>query len=82
MIIVEAENGTTTTYNLIVDRSAKDIATIDSLGIDVTPIFNKNNFDYIITTDETSLNLENIVLTDQLIQFLVIVILVMIVHQQ
>ena len=64
MIIVEAENGTTTTYNLVVDRSAKDIATIDSLGIDVTPIFNKNNFDYTITTDETSLNLENIVLTD------------------
>ena len=45
MIIVEAENGTTTTYNLVVDRSAKDIATIDSLGIDVTPTFNKNNFE-------------------------------------
>lgn len=64
MIIVTAENGTTSTYNLVVTRTNRSIATIDSLGINVTPTFDKNTFDYTITTDETSLDLTNIVLTD------------------
>jgi len=64
MIIVTAQNGTMSTYSLVVNRTPKDIATIDELGIDVSPEFNKNTFEYTITTDETSLNLDNIVLTD------------------
>ncbi len=64
MIIVTAENGTTSTYNLVVNRSDNNIATIDSLGITTNETFDKNTFNYTITTDEYSLNLDNIVLTD------------------
>ena len=64
MIVVTAENETTSTYSLTVNRTPKNIATIEELGIEVTPTFNKNNFEYSTTVDETSLNLENIVLTD------------------
>lgn len=64
MIIVTAEDGTTGLYNLIVNRTRKNIATIDELGFDVTPSFNKNSFNYSATIDETSINLDNIVLTD------------------
>ena len=64
MIIVTAEDNTTSTYNLVVNRSDNNIATIDSLGITTNETFDKNTFNYTITTDESSLNLDNIVLTD------------------
>ena len=64
MIIVTAQDSSTTTYNLIINRTAKNIATIEELGLEVEPTFDKNTFAYTITTDETSLNLENLVLTD------------------
>lgn len=64
MIIVTAEDNTTSTYNLVVNRSDNNIATIDSLGITTNETFDKNTFNYTVTTDESSLNLDNIVLTD------------------
>lgn len=64
IIIVTAEDETTSTYNLVVTRSNNNVATIDSLGFDVEPIFDKNTFEYTVSTDETSLNLDNLVLTD------------------
>ena len=64
MIIVTAEDNTTSTYNLVINRLDNNIATIDSLGITTNETFDKNTFNYTITTDESSLNLDNIVLTD------------------
>ena len=64
MIVVTAEDESTSTYSLIINRTPKNIATIEKLGLDVYPTFDKNTFNYSITVDETSLSLDNIVLTD------------------
>lgn len=44
MIIVTAEDNTTSTYNLVINRLDNNIATIDSLGITTNETFDKNTF--------------------------------------
>ncbi len=64
IIKVIAENDSERSYNLTIYHSPGHTATISSLGITTTPTFNKDVFTYSATTDETSLDLSRLRLTD------------------
>ena len=64
LIQVTAEDGTVLIYNYVVTRNPKDIATIESVSFETSPKIDKDNFVYSVTTDETSLNFDDMVLTD------------------